>query len=87
MYKDVVKRKVDSEQFKLYAESRGYSIRKLGRQDELGVDERTIRRILKEGEATVTLLYALCVFLECDMETLCGPDESYIWQDFQRRVM
>lgn len=82
---DKIKRKVDRGQFEEYIRSRGYSIRSLA--FDIDVNDKTIRRVLNDGECTVTIADALCRHLGVDMDTLFGPDESPEWQSFLRRVM
>lgn len=82
---EVLKRRIDPEQFKRVIGSKGYSVRSLG---GAGIcDERTLRRILRDRCAAVSLLYRLASYLETDFETLCGPDESFEWQDFIRKAV
>ena len=80
-----IKRKVDRDQFEEYIHSRGYSIRSLAY--DMDVNDKTIRRILSDGECTVTIADAMCRHLGVDMNTLFGPDEGAEWQEFLRRVM
>ena len=82
---DKIKRKINRDQFEEYLHSRGYSIRSLA--FDIGVNDKTIRKILNEGECTVTIADALCRHLGVDMDTLFGSDESQEWQAFLRRVM
>lgn len=80
-----IKRKIDRGHFESYIHEHGYSIRSLA--FDIGVNDKTIRRILGDGECTVTIADALCRHLGTDMDTLFGVDESVEWQSFLRRVM
>ncbi len=80
-----IKRKIDRDQFEEYVRSKGYSLRSLA--FDLDINDKTLRRLLTDGECTVTIADALCRHLDVDMDTLFGPDESAEWQGFLRRVM
>ena len=74
----VVKRHVDPDIFKEYIKSRGVTIRQLGSLCES--NERTIRRMLKDQEVTLTVALDLCTYFDCNFDELFGPDDSNSWR-------
>ena len=76
--RSVVKRHVDPDIFKNYIRSRGVTIRQLGSLCES--KEKTIRRMLKDQEVTLTVALDLCTYFDCDFDTLFGPDDSSSWK-------
>ena len=75
----VIRRHVDPDIFKAYIESRGVTIRQLGSLCES--NEKTIRRMLKDQEVTLTVALDLCRYFDCNFDTLFGPDDSDSWRD------
>lgn len=75
----VFKRHIDPDIFKEFLKSRGVSIRQLGSLCD--TNERTIRRILKDGEITLTVALDLSRYFEEDFETMFGPDDSKRWKN------
>lgn len=73
----VVKRHVDPDIFKEYIKNQGVTIRQLG--SLCASNEKTIRRMLKDQEVTLTVALDLCTYFDCDFETLFGPDNSDSW--------
>lgn len=74
----VVKRHVNPDIFKEYIKSRGVTIRQLGSLCE--TNEKTIRRMLKDEEVTLTVALDLCTFFDCNFNDIFGPDESAGWK-------
>ena len=74
----VIKRHVDPDIFKAYIESRGVTLRQLGSLCES--NEKTLRRMLKDQEVTLTVALDLCRYFDCDFNTLFGPDDSPSWR-------
>ena len=75
----VFKRHVDPEVFKSFLKSRGISIRQLGSLCD--TNERTIRRILKDEEITLTVALDISRYFETDFKTMFGPDDSRQWRN------
>lgn len=83
--KATVRRHVDPEVFKNYIKSRGVSIRQLGSLCE--TNEKTIRRMLLDGEVTLTIGLDLCAYFDCDFNELFGYDNSPEWKKSMRNVL
>lgn len=76
--RSVINRHVDPEVFKDYIRSRNTTIRQLG--SLCATNERTIRRMLKNEEVTLTIALDLCQYFDCDFNTLFGPDDRPAWK-------
>ena len=79
------KRYINPEIFKDFLKSRGVSIRQLGSLCD--TSERTIRRILKDEEITLTVALDLSRYFETDFETMFGPDDSKRWKNAMVHIM
>lgn len=77
--RSVVKRHVDPDIFKEYIKNRGVTIRQLG--SLCASNEKTIRRMLKDQEVTLTVALDLCTYFDCNFDTLFGPDKSNSWRN------
>ena len=73
----MIRRHVDPEVFKSYIKSRGVSIRQLDLY--CNTSERTIRRMLKTEEVTLTVALDLCLYFDCNFDQLFGVDDSREW--------
>ena len=76
--KATFKRRINPDIFKAFIKERGVSIRQIG--DLCDTNERTIRRILKDEEITLTVALDLSRYFETDFETMFGPDNSTRWK-------
>lgn len=74
----ISKRHVDPDIFKSYIKNHNMSIRQLGLICQ--ANERTIRRMLKDEEVTLSVALSLCMYFDCDFDDLFGPDDSWEWQ-------
>ena len=74
----MIRRHVDPEVFKSYIKSRGLSIRQL--DSYCNTSERTIRRMLKTEEVTLTVALDLCLYFDCDFDEIFGVDNSREWR-------
>lgn len=81
----VFKRHVDPEVFKDFLSSRGVSIRQLGSLCE--ANEKTIRRMLKDEEVTLTVALDLSRYFDEDFTTMFGPDDSTRWNKAVVHIM
>lgn len=75
----VFKRHVDPDIFKDFLKSRDISIRQLG--SLCATNERTIRRILQDGEITLNVALDLSRYFDADFETMFGVDDSVRWRN------
>lgn len=84
----VIKRHLDPDIFKNYIKSQGVSIRQLDNLCE--TTERTIRRMLKDEEITLTVALDICRCFDCNFNEIFGPDTSPEWKrsmvDILKRV-
>lgn len=79
------KRHIDAEIFKDFLKSREVSIRQL---DSLcDASERTIRRMLKDEEVTLTVALDLSRYFDTDFTTMFGPDDSVRWRNAVVHIM
>ena len=74
----VVKRHVDPDIFKEFIKERNITIRQLG--SLCNSNEKTIRRMLKDEEVTLTVALDLCTFFDCNFDAIFGPDDSDKWR-------
>ena len=84
----VIKRHVDPDIFKEFLKSKGLSIRQLDSLCE--TTERTIRRMLRDQEITLTVALDICRCFDCNFNEIFGPDKSPEWKksmvDILKRV-
>lgn len=73
-----VKRKINADTFKNYLKSRNMSVTQLANLAESS--EKTIKRSLKDGWATLGVAIDLCRVLQCSFIELFGEDESPEWK-------
>ena len=74
----VVKRHVDPDIFKAFIKDRNVTIRQLGSLCDS--NEKTIRRMLRDEEVTLTVALDLCTFFDCNFDAIFGPDNSNEWR-------
>lgn len=75
----VFKRRIDPDIFKAFIKSKGVSIRQLG--SLCATNEKTIRRILQDGEVTLNVALDLSRYFDTDFETMFGVDDSRRWRN------
>lgn len=72
-----VKRKVDPVIFKEFLRRNNISIRQLGAL--VATNEKTIRRMLQQGEVTLNVAVDLCTFFHCTFDDIFGVDDTVYW--------
>ena len=71
---DIYQRRVDPDTFRQYLQWRRIPLKKLA--EMVGVNERTLRKMLAARKVGFELAVRICVGLDVDADTVFGPDNS-----------